>query len=399
MPLHLRFNRLELAGSLGDLGTLLPLALGMILVNGLSPSGIFLTAGVFYILSGLYFGIPTAVQPMKVIGAYAVAAALNTQQLMAATLVMAIILFLIAVSGAMPWLSKHTPKPVIRGVQLSTGVLLMGQAIKLMLGTSTIQLMGELMEPYLAWQTIGGMPIGLLLGAGGAFLALLLLDNRKFPAGLAVVGLGVLTGICLGDYSRMGQFGLHIEMPEFLPFEMPARVDFTFALFALVIPQVPMTIGNAVLANADLSIQYFGGSARKVNGRSLCLSMALANLLAFFLGGMPMCHGAGGLAAHYRFGARTAGSNLMIGLFMVGAVIFMGDQLLSLFHLIPFAVLGVLLFFAGAQLALTVADLNTRLEVFIPLIMLGVALTSNLAVAFCIGLLVYFFMRWKKIEP
>jgi SulP family sulfate permease len=259
--------------------------------------------------------------------------------------------------------------------------------------------MGELAEPYLAWQAVGPIPIGLLLGIGGTVLTLLLIDSRKFPAGLAVVGLGALAGLCLGDHPRMGQFGLQVQMPEFLPFEMPAKIDFTFAFFALVIPQVPMTIGNAVLANADLSIQYFGGSARKVNGRSLCLSMALANIFAFALGGIPMCHGAGGLAAHYRFGARTAGSNLMIGFFMVGAVILMGDRLLSLFHLIPFAVLGVLLFFAGGQLALTVADLNTRLDLFIPLIMLGITLAANLAAAFCIGLLVYAFMRWRKIEP
>ncbi len=395
----IRFNRLEVAGSLGDLGTLLPLAMGMILVNGLSPSGIFFSVGIFYVLSGLYFGIPTAVQPMKVIGAYAVAAAISTQQLMAATLTMAVVLSVIAVSGTMPWLSRHTPKPVVRGVQLSTGILLMSQAVKFMVGTSALQLMTRLAEPYLKWQSIGGMPVGLLLGIGGALLTLLLMDNRKFPAGLAVVGMGLLAGICFGDHTRIGQLGISVKMPEFLPFQLPARLDFTFAFFALVIPQVPMTLGNAVLANADLSIQYFGGAARKINGRSLCVSMALANILSFALGGMPMCHGAGGLAAHYRFGARTVGSNLIIGLFMILAVLFMGDRLLSLFHLIPFSVLGVLLFFAGGQLALTVADLESRIELFIPMIMLGVTLSINLAVSFCAGLLVYFFMRWRKIEP
>ena len=399
MPIPFRFNRLEIAGSLGDLGTLLPLAMAMILVNGLSPSGIFFTVGIFYIFSGLYFGIPTAVQPMKVIGAYAVAAAISTQQLMAATLTMSVVLIVIAVSGAMPWLSRHTPKPVVRGVQLSTGILLMSQAVKFMVGTSALQLMARLAEPYLKWQSIGGMPVGWLLGIGGALLALLLMDNRKIPAGLAVVGMGVLAGICFGDHARVGQLGISVKMPEFLPFQLPTRLDFTFAFFALVIPQVPMTLGNAVLANADLSIQYFGGAARKVTGRSLCVSMALANILSFALGGMPMCHGAGGLAAHYRFGARTVGSNLIIGLFMILAVLFMGDRLLSFFQLIPYAVLGVLLFFAGGQLALTVADLESRIELFIPMIMLGVTLSINLAVAFCAGLLAYVFMRWRKIEP
>ncbi len=399
MSPRLRFNRMELAGSLGDLGTLVPLAIGMILVNGLSPGGIFLAAGLFYIASGLYFGIPTSVQPMKVIGAYAVATALTTQQLMASTLIMSVVLVIIGVSGAMPWLSRHTPKPVIRGVQLSTGVLLMSQAIKLMMGTTVLQKMEALAEPYLVWQSVVGIPIGLLLGAAGICLTLLLLDNRKVPAALAVLALGLVVGIVLGDYSRMGQFGIHLQVPQVLPFALPGQIDLTFALFALVLPQVPMTLGNAVLANADLSIQYFGDSARKVTGRSLCLSMALANALAFLLGGIPMCHGAGGLAAHYRFGARTAGSNLIIGLFLVGAVLLMGDQLLSLFHLIPLAILGVLLFFAGGQLALTITDLENRLEMFIPVVMLGITLASNLAAAFCIGILIYLFMHRLKLEP
>jgi len=72
-----RFNRTEFAGSLGDLGTLLPLSMGMIMINGISPSGLFLSIGLFYIISGMYYGITVSVQPMKIIGAYAVATAVN----------------------------------------------------------------------------------------------------------------------------------------------------------------------------------------------------------------------------------------------------------------------------------------------------------------------------------
>ncbi len=71
-----RFDRMEFAGSLGDLGTLLPLAIGMILINGLNPLGVLLSIGLYYILSGLYFNITVPVQPMKVIGAYAIATAM-----------------------------------------------------------------------------------------------------------------------------------------------------------------------------------------------------------------------------------------------------------------------------------------------------------------------------------
>lgn len=397
--LPLKFNRLELAGSLGDLGTLLPLAMGMILVNGLSPAGIFFCVGLFYIYSGLYYRVTTAVQPMKVISAYAVAAALSSQQIMAATLVMAVILAIVGASGAIGWVARHTPKSVIRGVQLSTGVLLMTQGIKFMVGVSPLQQLHQLAEPYLVWQQIGPMPIGIPMGIAGVMLTLLLLDNRKLPAGLVVIGFGVVLGICLGAFQSLDAFGLELGIPLWLENGVPVKLDFTFAFFALVLPQIPMTIGNAVLANADLSLQYFGTTARRVTARSLCLSMAVANLLAFFFGGMPMCHGAGGLAAHYRFGARTAGSNLMIGLFMVIAVILFGDRLLALFHLIPLAILGVLLFFAGGQLALTVTDMQKRSEMFVVLSILGVSLGTNLAAGFLAGLALSLFMKRRRLGP
>jgi SulP family sulfate permease len=399
MTLPMRFNRLEMAGALGDLGTLLPLAIGMILVNGLTPAGIFLPVGLFYIFSGLYYRVPTAVQPMKVISAYAVAAALSAQQILASALVMAVILLIVGTSGAISWISRHTPKSVVRGVQLSTGVILMIQGIKCMVGTSTLQQLSRIAEPYLHWQHIGPVPVGIPIGVAGVLLTLFLLDNRKLPAGLVVIIFGVALGTALGAYRSLGSFGLQVGIPDFFPQAFPAKIDFTFAIFALVLPQVPMTIGNAVLANADLSQQYFGDASRKVTARSLCISMALANLLAFVFGGMPMCHGAGGLAAHYRFGARTAGSNLIIGIFMVTAVILIGDQLLNLFHLIPYAVLGVLLFFAGGQLALTIADLHKRSEMFIALGMLGIALATNLAAGFLIGLFLAFALGRRKISP
>ncbi len=398
MPLPIRFNRLELAGSLGDLGTLLPLAMGMILINHLSPSGIFFAVGIYYIFSGLYFGVTTAVQPMKVIGAYAVASALSAQQIMAATLTMAVVLLALGASGAMNWISRATPKGVVRGVQLSTGVLLMTQGIKCMIGSSTLQTINRMAEPYLAWQQVGGVPIGVPIGMAGVALTLLLLNNRRLPAALAVIGFGLLLGIFFGVPSHWGRFSLDLQWPSFLPLALPDQVDFTFALFALVLPQAPMTVGNAVLASVDLANEYFGDAARRITGRSMCISMGLANLLAFAFGGMPMCHGAGGLAAHYRFGARSAGSNLIIGIFLVIMVLLLGDRLIDFFHLLPLAILGVLLFFAGGQLALTIVDLSGRNELLVPLTILGVTLATHLAYGFGAGLLLALVIRWRNID-
>jgi SulP family sulfate permease len=389
---------MELAGSLGDLGTLLPIAMAMVLVNGLDPLGLFLSIGIFYILSGLYFGITVPVQPMKVIGAYAIATALTADQILASALLMGIFLFIIGITGAIDWIRRATPHSVIRGVQLSTGALLISGGIKFMIGTARFQQLHDAVEPYLAFQAMGPVPVSLVIGVIAAVITLFLLDSKRFPAGLIVIAGGLATGLALGarvDFSGSGP-GLHL--PEILPFGFPAPADFTFALLALVLPQLPMSLGNAVLAYTDLSGEYFGEKSAKVTNRKACISMALANFMSFFLGGMPLCHGAGGLAAHYRFGARTAGSNLMIGLIFALLALTLGGGIIDVLNLLPLSILGVLLVFAGSQLTLTIMDLKTRKDFFVATLILGITLAANLAAGFIAGMIVAHVLRWEKLS-
>ena len=159
-----------------------------------------------------------------------------------------------------------------------------------------------------------------------------------------------------------------------------------------------MTLGNAVVAEADLSREYFGEASKKVTYRSLCISMGLANLGSYVLGGMPLCHGAGGLAAHYRFGARTAGSNFMIGAIFIFFAVFLGSNSVALFTLIPMAVLGVLLIFAGSQLALTLLDVGSRKDLFVCIMILGLTIASNLAVGFLVGIGLAYTLKWNKMS-
>ena len=386
MASRYQFNRNEVAGSLGDLGTILPLALGMILVNGLSATGVFFSVGLFYILTGVYFGITVPVQPMKVIGAYAIATAMTSGQIMASSLLMAVLLLAVGLTGTIDLIGKHTPKSVIRGVQLSTGVLLITQGVKMMAGTSKIQVLYEKAEPYLTVQSMGPVPIGIIFGVLGVLLTFALLSNKKIPAGLVIVLAGLLFGVLFGDKKIFALMTPGFYLPQIMPFGIPGNIDFAFAAFALVLPQLPMTLGNAVIANRDLSNVYFKEKAGKMTYRSLCVSMAAGNFISFFFGGMPMCHGAGGLSAHYRFGARTAGSNLIIGLVLIGLTIILGPGISSFLSLIPMAVLGVLLVFAGSQLAMAIQDVDGRKPLFVLVCMLGVTLASNLAVAFAVGL-------------
>lgn len=383
---------------MGDLGTLLPIAIAMVLINGLNPLGLFFSIGVFYIVSGIYFGITVPVQPMKVIGAYAIATSMDPSQILASALLMGIFLLLVGLTGAIDLIRRVTPKSVIRGVQLSTGVLLIAGGIKLMMGTSKFQMLQNAAEPYLKLQFIGPVPVGIIIGVIAGIVTLLLLDSKRFPAGLVVVLGGLLTGLLLGSGVDLDSGSVGFHLPEIMPLPFPGKVDFTFALFALVLPQLPMTLGNAAIAYTDLSRGYFGEKSSRVTNRNACLSMALANFFSFVMGGMPLCHGAGGLAAHYRFGARTAGSNVIIGCIFVAMAVIFGSSIVSIFNLLPMAILGVLLVFAGAQLALTIMDLDGRKEFFVTALILGVTLASNLAIGFIVGIIVGHLLKWEKLS-
>ena len=392
------FNRVEFAGALGDLGTLLPLAIGLILINGLSPAGLFLSVGLFYIFSGMYYGVTVPVQPMKVIGAYAIATGMNAAQITASGFMVALVLLVIGMTDLMGLIGRYIPKPVVRGVQLSTGTLLMVGGVKLMLGTSKLQILSQATEPYLIIQNIGWVPIGIVIGIAGGVLTLLLLENRALPAAIMIVFGGLIFGLAFGTREGLNNLEIGFNLPGILPYGWPTAADFSFALLALVLPQIPMTLGNAVIAYADLSGEYFGEQSKKITYKATCISMALANFLSSAIGGMPLCHGAGGLAAHFRFGARTAGSNLMIGVMFVALAILLGRHCLAIIYLLPLSVLGVLLLFAGSQLALTVIDLKNRSELFVCLIILGITLATNLAAAFIAGIAIAQLLKWKKLS-
>ncbi len=395
---QMKFTRTELAGSLGDLGTLLPLSTALIVINGINPTSIFLCIGLFYILSGLYFQVTCPVEPMKVISAYAIATGITAVQIQASCFWIFVILGLIGITGLIDVISRAIRKAVIRGVQLSTGILLLTQGCNLILGKSQVQTLLGGSEPYLAVLETDFLPIGIILGTVAAILMLSLLDNKKAPAALVTLAAGTAVGIILGDHGEWSRLTLGINLPELLPFGFPSLDDLTFALLILTLPQIPMTIGNAVMANTDLSREYFGEKSRRVTNKALCLSMALASLCSFAVAGIPLCHGAGGLASRYRFGARTAGSNMIIGSVFLLSALFLGTQLLFFIHLIPFSVLGVLLVFAGLQLSLAILDVKVRKDLFVVIMILGITLTVNLAIGFLIGIILDHLLKWEKLS-
>ncbi len=395
--MRISFNRMEWAGSVGDLGAMLPLAFAMIMVNGLSATGLFLTVGLFYLVGGMYYRVPIAVQPMKVVSAYAIAQSLSPAVISASGMIIAALMLFLGTSGLVSRAARLIPLPVIRGVQVSTGILLLLKGVHLAAGTSGLQETLGKVEPFLSYQALGPIPLSVVFGIVFGIVTLKLINSKRVPAGLVVVGFGAILGGVLGAWRGLADLSLGFHLPQLLPFGFPSGDEFSFALLALVLPQIPMTLGNAVIANRDLSYEYFGDEGRRVTDRALCISMGIANAFAALVGGMPVCHGAGGLAAHYRFGARTCGSNLIIGVIFVLLAIGFGAQSVKVLQLIPMGVLGVLLVFAGVQLILSVRDQTARAAQAVIVLMLAITLVSNLAWAFGAGILLSMFLAKFKV--
>jgi SulP family sulfate permease len=240
-------------------------------------------------------------------------------------------------------------------------------------------------------------PINLVMGFMVFALVLILLDNKKLPAALAALGFGIIAGLALGGFQ-----GESISIgPTRIGLVSPSILDFWTAFIMLILPQVPLTIGNACVGTSDMCSSVFPNSpllSRTTAGR-FALTMGLANLPAGLFGAVPMCHGTGGLAAHYRFGARTGGAPVMIGVFFVVLALALGELGLAILGLVPNSVLGVLLIFAGLELCPLVRSLQSNEEYFVALLIAGIAIAvPNMAWAFGIGIAVDLFLRKTKTK-
>lgn len=391
METRFHFNRMELAGSLGDLGTLLPIVVGMILINGLSPTTVFLAFGLFYLMTGFYYRLPIPVQPLKAVGAIAIAYPnqITESVIGAGGILFGSLLLVLSLTGMVDRLAKLFTQPVVRGIQLALGLIFLKKGIELIV-TQKVFLSG--VDGRLA-----EYPINLVMGFMVFALVLALLDNKKFPAALAALAFGVIAGLALGGFQGQS-FSIGPTRIELIA---PSFGDFWTAFIMLILPQVPLTIGNACVGTADMCSSVFPDSpqlSRTKAGR-FALTMGLANLPAGLFGAVPMCHGTGGLAAHYRFGARTGGAPIMIGSFFVVLALVLGEFGFAILALLPNSVLGVLLIFAGLELCPLVRSLQSNEEYFVALLIAGIALAvPNMAWAFAIGIAVDLFLRKTKTK-
>jgi MFS superfamily sulfate permease-like transporter len=357
------FNLRELAGAMGDFGTLFPLAVGFIVVNGLNPAGLFTMIGLTNIVTGLIYHLPMPVEPKKVIAAVAISQRWTPARIYASGIGLGLTWFLLALTGWIDRLAKWTPKAVIRGIQLALGIQLFATG------------WGMVEE---AWW----------LGILAVALAFLLRDNPRAPAALVLIGLGLVISAWQGRLLANLRFGL-----TWPPLLMPAWEEIWPAMVGAGFAQMPLTITNAVLATSALIADYFPD--KPVPPRRLMLNMGVMNVVSPFFGGMPLCHGAGGLAGQYYFGARTGGANILEGLIEIGLGLFLGGSLAGLFASFPLAIIGGMMIVVALQLAKFGLDLR-GVDLAVMLLVAGVSTWLNMAVGFAVGMAVYYAVEALK---
>ncbi|EPS62634.1 hypothetical protein M569_12156, partial [Genlisea aurea] len=407
----------ELSGAVGDLGTYIPIVLALTLVSHLDLSTTLIFTGIYNIVTGILFGTPMPVQPMKSIAAVAVTETphLTVEQIAAAGISTAAVLLLIGATGLMSLLYRILPLPVVRGVQLSQGLQFALTAVKYVLYdqdfTKTTATKAAVDRP---WLGLDGLILALVCllflvittGYGGGEIssdAEVLIDRRKIqrrlrvlssiPAALIVFLLGfvlcfirdpsILSGITFGP-SKFHLLSISWD-------------DFRVGFLRGAVPQIPLSVLNSVIAVCKLSADLFPGTETSVAGVSV--SVGVMNLAGCWFGAMPVCHGAGGLAGQYRFGARSGLSVVFLGLgkLILGLVI--GNSFAKILASFPVGILGVLLLFAGIELAMAARDMNTKEDSFVMLVCAAVSMTgSGAALGFACGIILYLLLKLRELD-
>ena len=369
------YNKMEFAGAFGDLGTLIPFVVGYITLNQMDPLGILVAFGLFKIFAGLYFRTPIPIQPMKAIGGMAIshAGSITPGMIWGSGIFTGLFWLLMGVTGAITWIEKVTTKPVVRGIMLGLGLSFIAEGLGMMKG-----------QPVLA--------------IGGVVLTFLLLSNRRLPAMLVLLAYGIVVALIQKPelVDEISHLSIRFRWPE-LTFGRISWKELLSGFIILGLPQAPLTLGNAIIATVSENNAHFPD--RKVTAKTISVDHGVMNLISACLGGIPMCHGAGGMAGHIRFGARTGGALVILGVIVLLTGLFLSDSVTLLFQVFPRPILGVILFFAGVELALVIKDIKLKKQnLFVLLVTAGTAMW-NMGVAYLAGLLLYYGLqrRWIKV--
>lgn len=355
-------NRNELSGAFGDIGTDLPLIIGMILASGLNSTNVLLAYGVMHIITALIYGIPMPVQPLKAVAMIVIANKISPDIIYGGGLAIGIVMMLLTITGLVDLIAKYIPKVVVRGIQFGLGIQLSMIALKDYVLSDSYQ--------------------GILIAVVAFIITLVLMGNRRFPPALFVIALGIIYA-----------FAVHLDLLDTLQpaiaklpeFRSPSWADILTGFLILALPQIPLSIGNSIIATRQIAEDLF--PEKKLTVKKISFTYSIINLVTPILGGIPTCHGSGGMAGHYAFGARTGGSVFIYGSLFLILGFFFSDSFETVIQIFPLPVLGVILLFEGLWLMLFIKDIiDSKKSFFIALLVALIA--ASLPYGYLIGMIV-----------
>lgn len=367
------YNKMEWAGAFGDVGTLIPFVVAYITIVKVDPLGLLFMFGICLLVAGFYYKTPIPIQPMKAIGAAAIAGGISPAALFGSGLTTGIFWFLAGATGAIRPIARLATKPVVRGIMLGLGLSFMVDGVNRMKTA-----------PVLA---------GIAL-----VVTYLLLTNPRIPAMFMLLIIGIVSSVIMSPEFLSELAGIHVgfRLPVF-SLDMITWNDVVTGTLLFTIPQIPLTLGNAVIAITAENNELFPD--RKVTEKKIAVSQGIMNLVSPFFGGIPMCHGAGGMAGHVRFGARTGGALVILGSILIVLALFFSESVALIFKIFPNSILGVILFFAGSELAIVVRDIGDKKSDFYVMLIVAAFAMWNMGAAFLVGIILDVSLRrgWIKV--
>ncbi|KAM4086668.1 hypothetical protein ACJW30_10G119500 [Castanea mollissima] len=414
----------ELNGAMGDLGTFIPIVLALTLANDLNLGTTLICTGVSNIVTGAIYGVPMPVQPMKAIAAAAISGSdFGVPEIMASGILTGGVLLVLGITGLMQLVYKLIPLSVVRGIQLAQGLSFALTAVKYIRKIqdfSKSKAKGD--RP---WLGLDGLALAIICAcfiivingageeeqSGERETAGVLGDEeirlrrkrrvRKIIFSIPSAFIIFLFGVVFAFIRRPKVLEEIRFGPSSFQVVKMSKHAWKEGFIKGTIPQLPLSVLNSVIGVCKLSSDLFPG--KDLSATSLSVTVGLMNVIGCWFGAMPSCHGAGGLAGQYKFGGRSGGCVALLGTAKLLLGLVLGTSLVKILDQFPVGILGVLLLFAGIELAMASRDMNSKEESFVMLICTAVSLVgSSAALGFLFGILVHVLLRLRnlsKINP
>lgn len=365
----IKINRQEFSGAFGDIGTDFPLLVAMIIAAGLHTPSVFIVFGAMQIFTGVVYKMPMPVQPLKAMATLVITQKIAGNVLMGAGLAIGVVMLILSLTGILDKLTKFIPKAVIRGIQMGLGISLCLLSFK----------------EYIPAEGTIGYGLALL----SFLVVILLIDNKKYPTSLLIIGIGIIYALFFSIDLGTIFHSVGVNIPKL---NVPSYDSVAKGFVLLALPQIPLSLGNSILATKQAASDFFP-ERKDVTVRKIGITYSIMNLAVPFFSGVPCCHGSGGMVGHYAFGGRTGGSVIIYGTVFILLGVFFGNNLETIIKVFPLPILGIILLFEGVSLILLMKDVVEDKKGFVISILVGVVafgLPYGFVISMVIGTALYY---------